>query len=107
MGSSETFVTTMCSPPRWIGRRLQCFIARLFRAAANGTDAMVYGDGLQVRDYVYVDDVVAGLILAWRRQVREPVVIGSGTSTSVLDLCELVRSVTGRPLGAVEIESPR
>jgi UDP-glucose 4-epimerase len=83
------------------------FIARLFRAAANDTEAMVYGDGLQVRDYVYVDDVVAGLMLAWRRQVREPIVIGSGTSTSVLDLYELVRSVTGRPLGAVEIESPR
>ena len=83
------------------------FVARLLRAAASGDDVTIYGDGLQVRDYVYVDDVVAGLVLAWKGRISEPLVIGSGTSTSVLDLCELARSVTGEPLGAIEIESPR
>jgi len=83
------------------------FIARLLRAASNGSVANIYGDGRQVRDYVYVDDAVAGLLLAWRQQLREPIVIGSGTSTSVIELFELVRSVTDRPLDAMTIEPPR
>ena len=83
------------------------FIARLLRAAANGSVATIYGDGRQVRDYVYVDDAVAGLMLAWREQLREPIVIGSGTSTSVRDLHQLVRSVTDRPLDAVTTDAPR
>jgi UDP-glucose 4-epimerase len=83
------------------------FIARLLRAAANGSVVNIYGDGRQVRDYLYVDDAVAGLLLAWRQQLREPIVIGSGTATSVIELLELVRSVTDRPLDAVTIEPPR
>jgi UDP-glucose 4-epimerase len=83
------------------------FIARLMRAAANGSEATIYGDGEQVRDYLYVADAVAGLLLAWRQRLREPVVIGSGTSTSVIELYELVRSVTEQPLDAVAIEPPR
>jgi UDP-glucose 4-epimerase len=83
------------------------FVARLLRAASNGNVATIYGDGQQVRDYVYVGDAVSGLLLAWQQRLREPVVIGSGVSTSVVDLYELVRSVTGCALDAVTVEPPR
>jgi UDP-glucose 4-epimerase len=82
------------------------FVARLMRAAATGSTVTIYGDGRQVRDYVFVDDAVAGLMLAWRHQLREPIVIGSGTSTSVIELHDLVRSVTGQTLDAVDIDPP-
>jgi UDP-glucose 4-epimerase len=82
------------------------FVARLMRAAATGANATIYGDGLQVRDYVYVEDAVAGLLLAWRHRLSEPIVIGSGTSTSVVELHDLVRSVTGQPLDATRVDPP-
>jgi len=82
------------------------FIARLMRAAATGSTVTIYGDGRQVRDYVFADDAVAGLMLAWRHQLHEPIVIGSGTSVSVIELLDLVRSVTSRPLDAVHVDPP-
>lgn len=50
-------------------------------------EVTVYGDGLQTRDYVHVDDIVKGLVLA---QDWEPgkYFMGSGRSTTVLDLAE-------------------
>lgn len=47
----------------------------------------IYGDGLQTRDYVHVDDIVRGLKLAilWEPGTY---FMGSGISTTVLDLAE-------------------
>ena len=47
----------------------------------------IYGDGLQTRDYVHVDDIINGLILAigWSKGEYE---LGSGKPTSVLELAK-------------------
>jgi Nucleoside-diphosphate-sugar epimerases len=42
------------------------FVPRLMRAARDGHGVEVYGDGTQARDLVHVDDIVAGILLAWR-----------------------------------------
>lgn len=47
----------------------------------------VYGDGLQTRDYVHVDDIVEGLLLAQNWAVGE-YFMGSGIPTTVLDLTD-------------------
>ena len=83
------------------------FIARLLRAASSGTEVSIYGDGQQERDYLFVDDAIAGLLLAWQHRLTTPLVIGSGVSTSVLDVYELARAVTGRQLPSTRIEGPR
>ncbi|HZD73570.1 MAG TPA: NAD-dependent epimerase/dehydratase family protein [Actinomycetota bacterium] len=77
------------------------FVARLMRAARTGATVEIYGDGTQRRDFVHVDDVVQGLLLAWRRRRTGSLIIGSGRSISVLDLLDRARRVTGRPLPAV------
>ncbi len=74
-------------------------VARLMRAIRTGGGFEIYGDGRQVRDYVNVSDVVAGMRLAllsddW----AGPVVIGTGTSLSVLEVVDEVRRVTGAEL---------
>ena len=77
------------------------FIPRLMRAAAEGGGVEVYGDGLQRRDLVHVGDVArafASAVLDWP---SGPVIIGRGTSHTVLDLVEAARQATGRPI-AVE-----
>jgi UDP-glucose 4-epimerase len=74
-------------------------VARLMRAIRLGTTFEIYGDGRQVRDYVHVFDVVAAVRLALvRDDWRGPLIIGTGTSLSVLEVLEAVREVSGAPL---------
>jgi UDP-glucose 4-epimerase len=74
------------------------FIPRLMRAARDGKGVQVRGDGSMVRDVVHVDDVVQGILAAWRAGHIGPVILGSGQSVSVMDMVEAARSVTGAPL---------
>jgi UDP-glucose 4-epimerase len=74
-------------------------VARLMRAIRTGGGFEIYGDGHQVRDYVNVSDVVQGFALALTSdEWKGPVVIGSGSSLSVLDVVQAVREVTGAEL---------
>jgi UDP-glucose 4-epimerase len=51
-----------------------------------GGDPIVFGDGLQTRDYVFVDDVVQANLLAAESDASGPINIGVGTEVSVVDL---------------------
>jgi UDP-glucose 4-epimerase len=74
-------------------------VARLMRAIRAGGTFEIYGDGLQVRDYVHVSDVFAAVQMALSDESWSgPVVIGSGTSLSVLEVIESVRAVSGASL---------
>ncbi len=74
-------------------------VARLMRCVLTGSTFEIYGDGLQVRDYVNASDVVGAVGLALQdEQWAGPVVIGTGTSLSVLEVIEQVRTVTGAEL---------
>jgi UDP-glucose 4-epimerase len=74
-------------------------VPRLMRVAASEGALDVYGDGFQVRDYVNVADVVAAIMMALRSPVLSgPVVIGWGSSVSVLDLIDVVQKALGKPL---------
>ena len=55
----------------------------------DGKRPPVYGDGRQTRDYVYVGDVVSGLLALWECQsAHGEYNIGTGRESSVLDLIE-------------------
>jgi UDP-glucose 4-epimerase len=73
---------------------------------SNGT-LVVHSDGMQTRDYVYVDDVVSALVAATTAPNLDGLVIniGSGTETSVRDLVNTVTDVT--PGKAEVIYNPR
>ena len=59
---------------------------------------VVFGEGSQTRDYVYIDDVVDALISAGERTDvdGEVINIGSGVETSVNELITLIENVTNR-----------
>jgi UDP-glucose 4-epimerase len=67
----------------------------LKQAIGNGT-LVVHGSGDQTRDYVFVDDVVEGMIAAATAPTIDGQVIniGSGTETSVRELANLIADVT-------------
>jgi len=68
----------------------------LRQAVRNGT-MVVFGDGNQTRDYVFVDDVVAAMVAASTAPNINGLVInvGSGVETSIRSLANLVLSVAG------------
>jgi UDP-glucose 4-epimerase len=51
----------------------------------------IFGDGLQVRDYIYVGDVVDANLKATETQTTGAVNIGTGVETTVLDLVEALK----------------
>jgi nucleoside-diphosphate-sugar epimerase len=75
-------------------------IHRMIDAGFTGRSFPVFGDGLQIRDYTYVEDVVRANLLA--AEVRTPaatvVNIAGGTQASVLDLVEAVGELLDRPI---------
>jgi UDP-glucose 4-epimerase len=83
------------------------FVPRMMRAALSGRGVQVYGDGLQRRDLVHLDDVVAAMLAAWNRRFTGTMIIGSGASVTVLELLDMVRKVTGCPLPAEHVAPKR
>jgi UDP-glucose 4-epimerase len=65
----------------------------------DGTAPTVFGDGGQTRDWVDVADVVRANLLAAESSITEPVNIGHGQETSVLQLIEALNDASPqRPL---------
>ncbi|MBI2709500.1 MAG: NAD-dependent epimerase/dehydratase family protein [Actinobacteria bacterium] len=76
------------------------FIARLLRHAKAGTEAQVYGDGEQRRDFVFLDDVVRAFTQTCGDGCSGVLVVGSGHSVTMNELLDEVRAVTGAALPA-------
>jgi UDP-glucose 4-epimerase len=59
---------------------------------------IIYGDGEQTRDFVYVQDVVEANILALNTKdaIGETFNVGSGTSTSINQIAELLKEITNK-----------
>jgi UDP-glucose 4-epimerase len=66
---------------------------------------LVFGDGRQQRDYVFVADVARANVAALRRGKNEALNIGTGRASSVNVLFELLRRIHGG--GAHEFRPPR
>ena len=68
----------------------------------DGEPLLVFGDGEQTRDYVYVGDVVCGLLAAEGavldgRAHRDVYNIGTGVETSVLGIAAALAEIAGAP----------
>jgi UDP-glucose 4-epimerase len=59
----------------------------------DGAQPTVYGDGLQTRDYIYVEDVVRAMIVAADGDMSGPFNVGRGEETSVLQLVDQLREL--------------
>ena len=63
-------------------------VAIFAAAAAAGSPAVVFGDGLQTRDYLHVDDVVAAFLAAGRSPALGALNVSTGRETAVRELAE-------------------
>jgi UDP-glucose 4-epimerase len=71
-------------------------ISLFISAVLDGRRPVIYGDGEQTRDFVYVADVVRALILASRGPATGVFNVGAGRSTSLNRLVEMIGNVAGR-----------
>jgi len=67
------------------------------RRVLNNIPPIIYGDGLQTRDYTYIEDAVKAFDLVLNHKSKlEPVNIGSGKEVSILDLANLIIDLCGK-----------
>ncbi len=66
--------------------------------AAKSQPLIVYGDGTQTRDYVYIDDVVGITLKALEGGDREIFNVGCGRGISVNEIFEYFQKAAGTPL---------
>lgn len=70
-------------------------VALFFRQILNGEELTVYGDGEQIRDYVYVIDLVKGILAALQTEVTGVFQLGTGVPTTLNQLVVGIREVVG------------
>jgi UDP-glucose 4-epimerase len=79
------------------GQRKQVVFDLIAKLRANPDELEVYGTGQEIRDFIYVDDVVsAALLVMTRGDLRGEVYnVASGEGTSIHELVETIVSVMG------------
>jgi UDP-glucose 4-epimerase len=71
-------------------------VAHYFKLLLKGDELVVFGDGSQVRDFLFVGDLVRGIRAAIQSGVSGVFQLGSGRPTSVNELIEAIdRTVAG------------
>jgi len=76
------------------GERKSDAIPTFIDQALNNRPITIHGDGTQTSDFVYIDDVVQGTILAWESDKPGVYNIGSGQETSVRELAHRIIDIT-------------
>ena len=77
--------------PRQTARGGAGVVAIFAKAMLANEPITIYGDGSAVRDYVFVDDIVQGILAVAASDVTRPFNIASGTATSVNQVFEHIR----------------
>lgn len=87
-------------PREWFGRVLTMFIKRIF---IENKPPVVFGDGSQTRDFVYVEDIVKAHMLALEKDasVGQVFNIGSGKGVSVKGLAKTLIGISGKRLEVI------
>ncbi|MEM3581317.1 MAG: GDP-mannose 4,6-dehydratase [Candidatus Bathyarchaeia archaeon] len=82
-------------PREWFGRVLTMFIKRIF---LENKPPVVFGDGSQTRDFVYVRDVVKAHMSAVEKDevAGQAFNIGSGKGISIKELAKLLIDMSGK-----------
>ena len=81
---------------------------RFMRAAVRGEELHVYGDGLQTRDFTYIDDVVAATRAAGELGVPGAVYnIGGGHRVSLNEVVDSICAMADKPVTVRRLEKER
>jgi nucleoside-diphosphate-sugar epimerase len=80
---------------------------RFLHCALGATPLPLNGDGRQVRDFTFVDDVVDGTLAAARLGHPGAVYnVGGGSPVTVIDAIRLIGELVGRPIDVARVPAP-
>lgn len=72
-------------------------VTAFLRNVVQGMPPVIFGDGRQTRDFVYVDDAVEAFILAIQKEnAKGTYNVGSGKAVSIIELATMVLRVVGK-----------
>ncbi|MFC1953989.1 NAD-dependent epimerase/dehydratase family protein [Chloroflexota bacterium] len=76
-------------------------IPNFFYWAMNKQPLPITGDGMETRDWTYVDDIINGLLAMGVKEAAagEAINLGSGQEHKVIDMANIINKLTGNPAG--------
>lgn len=89
------------------GQRTDMAFTRFVRAAVTGESIQIYGDGSQIRDFTFIDDVVRANVLAATRPDVPPgsvYNVAGGSSVSVREVLTYLEELHGSALAVEFVE---
>jgi nucleoside-diphosphate-sugar epimerase len=81
-------------------------LCRKVAEVGNGKDVEVWGDGLQTRSFLYIDECIEGTIRLLRSDFEGPVNIGSEEMITINGLAEMVIGISNKKVGIKNIPGP-
>ena len=72
---------------------------KVIEASVTGDkEIVIWGDGLQTRSFMYIDDCIKGIIDIMYSDIREPINLGSSEMVSINELVDIVEDIAGYKL---------
>ncbi|MEM9735438.1 MAG: NAD-dependent epimerase/dehydratase family protein [Pseudomonadota bacterium] len=82
-------------------------LCRKVAAARPGETIEVWGDGLQTRSFLYIDECIEGTTRLLRSEFEGPVNIGSEEMISINDLARMIIGISGKEIDIRNIPGPQ
>ena len=92
----------------WTGGREKApaALCRKVAQAADGGEIEMWGDGLQTRSFLYIDECIEGTLRLMRSECAEPLNIGSDELISIHDLALLIARIAGKRISIRHVPGP-
>lgn len=74
--------------------------------AKDGNSIDVWGDGLQTRSFLFIDECVEGTLQLMKSNYKQPLNIGSEEMISINDLARMIIDISGKELSIKNITGP-
>ncbi len=81
-------------------------ICRKVASAENNGEIEIWGDGIQTRSFLYIDECVEATIRLMRSNFSGPVNIGSDEMISINDLAKMVINISNKKINIKNISGP-
>lgn len=92
----------------WAGgkEKAPAAICRKVADAENGSSIEIWGDGLQTRSFLYIDECIEATIRLMRSDFQGPVNIGSEEMICINDLARMVIGISNKDISINNIDGP-
>ena len=92
----------------WTGGREKApaALCRKIAEVSDGGEIKIWGDGLQTRSCLYIDDCLNGVLALMKSDFSGPVNIGSEEMISISDFAKLIMKIAGKNISISNIPGP-